>query len=818
MMTKRSNGSSEGRWEAPVAGLRHPATDLAAASRQLLDSGRRLDAPALREALLDLNELWLTTKASDLGVTAGSGFAIVATGGLGRREFVPYTDLDLMLLHDTMPAEAVTQVAELLWYPLWDANIRLDHSVRTVSEALQVAGSDISAGMAMLEVRHIAGDAELSSSLITGARRQWRAGIASRFDELIDHTRSRWHRSGQIAHRAEPDLKSGMGGLRDVQMLNALALAQLADVYPRLAPDSPAGSLAGAQLTLLNVRTELHRVAKRGRDQLLAQYADEVGAALHIGDRFDLARMLSDAARTVSYYVDAGMRTAANALPRRGLSALRRPVRRPLDEGVVEYAGEVVLARDARPQRDPGLTLRVAAASATSGIPIGAATLSRLADSAPELRTPWPRDVLDDLLVLLTAGPTAVTTIEALDRTGLWGRLFPEWGAVRDLPPRDPIHTWTVDRHLVETVSRASAFATRVTRPDLLILGALLHDIGKGRGGDHSEVGAELAVRIGDRLGLWPSDVRMLAAIVRQHLLLPSTATRRDLQDPQTITDVVAALDGDPVLLELLAALAEADSLATGPGVWGDWKSALIGDLVRRCRSVMVGGDQEPRPEPIAAEQLSLARDGGVHVQLVAGPWPHTFAVTMTAPDRRGLLSKAAGVLALNSLGVHSASVNSAEGCAINTFAVSPLFGDPPAAELLRQQFILALDGELDVIAALERRDADAAQYGRTRAGDPGLAVPASAPAPPVIIWHPGGRVVEVRSTDRTGLLAFLTAAFERAGVDIEWAKITTMGSSVIDVFAVSGPGVEAARQTLEADLYAVLPAPPPAKPVAEAG
>jgi [protein-PII] uridylyltransferase len=190
----------------------------------------------------------------------------------------------------------------------------------------------------------------------------------------------------------------------------------------------------------------------------------------------------------------------------------------------------------------------------------------------------------------------------------------------------------------------------------------------------------------------------------------------------------------------------------------------------------------------------------------------------MTAPDRRGLLSKAAGVLALNSLGVHSASVNSAEGCAINTFAVSPLFGDPPAAELLRQQFILARDGELDVIAALERRDAEAAQYGRTRAGDPGLAVPASAPAPPVIIWHPGGRVVEVRSTDRTGLLALLTAAFERAGVDIEWAKITTMGSSVIDVFAVSGPGVEAARQTLEADLYAVLPAPPPAKPVAEAG
>ena len=224
-------------------------------------------------------------------------------------------------------------------------------------------------------------------------------------------------------------------------------------------------------MTLLNVRTELHRVAGRGRELLLAQHADEIGAALQIGDRFELARMLSDAARTISFYVDAGIRTAGNALPRRGFAAFRRPARRPLDEGVIEFAGEVILARDARPERDPGLILRVAAASATTGLPMAASTLARLAENAPELRTPWPRQALKDLLVMLAAGPTAVATIEALDRTGLWGRLFPEWGAVRDLPPRDVVHIWTVDRHLVETVSRASAFTTRVSRPDLLVLG-----------------------------------------------------------------------------------------------------------------------------------------------------------------------------------------------------------------------------------------------------------------------------------------------------------------------------------------------------------
>ena len=832
-MTRQKPDPAAGaaRWEAPAAGSSRPAKDLAKAAEQLLKGGaRQLDSAALRDALLDLNEFWLTTKATEIGITATSGFAIVATGGLGRGEFLPYSDLDLTLVHDNMPRDVVTQVAELLWYPLWDANIPIDHSVRTVPEALQVAGEDISAGLAMIDARHIAGDADLSTLLVGGARRQWRTGIASRFDELVEHTHARWRRSGEIAHRAEPDLKNGRGGLRDVQLLNALAIAQLADGYPSRALSSPMGTLGDAHLSLLNVRTELHRVSHKGREMLLAQFADEIGAALHIGDRFDLARVLSDAARTISYYVDAGLRTAANALPRRGFAALRRPVRRPLDEGVIEFGGEVILARDARPERDPGLILRVAAASATTGLPMAASTLSRLAAAAPELRTPWPRQALKDLLVMLAAGPATVATVEALDRTGLWGRLFPEWGAVRDLPPRDVVHIWTVDRHLVETVSRASAFTTRVSRPDLLLLGALCHDIGKGRGGDHSVIGADLATQIGTRLGLWPSDLEVLSKMVRFHLMLTDTATRRDLQDPKTIAVVIDALGGDSTLLELLHVLAEADSLATGPGVWGDWKASLIGDLVRRCRLVMAG-EPLPHPDPVEPHHLSLASDGGVHVELVPADGAHVFQVTMIAPDRRGLLSKAAGVLALNSLRVHSASVNSHEGVAINTFVVSPHFGAPPPPELLRQQFVLALGGDLDVMGSLERRDRDAAATNTSRAGEIPAAVPIShVPAPPRVLWFRGSSpsefVVQIRSLDRPGLLARLTAVIERDGLDIGWAKVTTLGSSVIDAFGVVVPALltdddtfdpAAAQADLERDLYAVLPAPAPAKPVSEA-
>ncbi|MDJ0107007.1 [protein-PII] uridylyltransferase, partial [Rhodococcus erythropolis] len=442
------------------------AADLARARKALLTGGvknRRLDAPSLRHALVDLHEFWLTTKGTELGIKPDCGFAIVAVGGLGRRELLPYSDLDLILLHDDMDPAVVAQVADSLWYPLWDAHIKLDHSVRTLPQALQVAATDMTAALGMLEARHIAGDVELSNLLISGVRRQWRMDIRSRFDELITQTRTRWERSGEIAHRAEPDLKSGRGGLRDVQLLNALSIAQLTDGMPGLGPNSPGGGLALAHRRLLDVRTELHRVAGRARDQLRAQDADEIGAALRIGDRFDLARLLSESARTISYSVDVGIRTAGNSLPRRGLSRLRRaPVRRPLDEGVVEHAGEVVLARDARPKKDPGLVMRVAAAAATNGMPISASTLNRLADNAPELREPWPKNAVNDLLVVLGSGSRAVPVIEAMDRTGLWGRLLPEWGTIRDLPPRDAVHTWTVDRHLVETAAYASGFTTRV--------------------------------------------------------------------------------------------------------------------------------------------------------------------------------------------------------------------------------------------------------------------------------------------------------------------------------------------------------------------
>ncbi|HET9255033.1 MAG TPA: [protein-PII] uridylyltransferase, partial [Pseudonocardiaceae bacterium] len=264
------------------------ADDLVKARAALLSGNsrpRQLTAPALRSALTDLYELWLTSRCAAIGV--GPGSALVAVGALGRREVVPYSDLDLVLLHDGK--RDVAELADSLWYPLWDARVELDHSVRTVGQALQVAATDLKAALGLLDARLIAGDEALFTAMDTALRRAWRSGIRGRLEELAESAQQRWSRSGDIAHRVEPDLKNGHGGLRDIQLLDALAAGQLVD---RAGPD-----VEEARDLLLDVRTELHRLAGRGRDVLRAQEADGVAAALALGDRFDLARGLSRAAR-----------------------------------------------------------------------------------------------------------------------------------------------------------------------------------------------------------------------------------------------------------------------------------------------------------------------------------------------------------------------------------------------------------------------------------------------------------------------------------------------------------------------------------------
>src|SRR3954451_7153081 len=298
---------------------------------------------------------------------------------------------------------------------------------------------------------------------------------------------------------------------------------------------------------------------------------------------------------------------------------------------------------------------------------------------------------------MLGAGPAVVHVVEALDQAGLFSRLLPEWDKVRCKPQRNAVHRFTVDRHLVEAVAEAAALTRRVSRPDLLLLGALLHDIGKGWTGDHTDAGVRVVPDVARRLGFVDHDVEVLVSLVRHHLLLPDTATRRDLDDPVTVQAVVDAV-GDRETLDLLRALTEADALATGPAAWSDWKARLVDDLVARAR-VVLAGQPPPSPPALDERQLELARAARLDVDVTGD------RVTIIAPDRPGLLWRWAGVLALHRLEIRAATATSTDNTAVTVFDVSPRFGSAPDWERLRADVRRAYDDALPLESRLAERE-----------------------------------------------------------------------------------------------------------------
>jgi len=724
-----------------------------------------LTGAALRTALVEGYDTELAALLGD----PGPGIALVAVGGLGRREVALGSDLDLLLVHASRPD--VAAVADALWYPLWDSGVGVDHSVRTVEEALAVAAGDLKAALGLLDARHVAGDAALSGELLTRTRAAWRAGAPQRLPELREAVLERARTEGEVAFLLEPDLKSSRGGLRDVHALQALAAAQVAD--------PPGAEVRAALEVLLDVRGELHRrTAGAGRrvvDRLLLQEQDAIAAVLGHDDADALMAAVSGAGRTIAYAGDTTWRRVRPA-PRRRLLLGRRgptaPVRRPLADDVVEQDGEVVLARDATPATDPDLVLRVAAAAAWAGLPVAPHTLSRLAAECPDLPVPWPDRAREALVQLLAAGPPAVPVLEALDQAGLLVRLLPEWSDVRSKPQRNSYHRFTVDRHLVEAAAAAAALTRRVHRPDLLLLGALLHDIGKGRPGDHTVVGMQVVAEMAPRLGLPPQDVAVLVAMVEHHLLLPDVATRRDLSDPATARAVADAV-GSADVLELLHALTEADSAATGPAAWSAWKAGLIADLVRRAAALLAGAPP-PGPAPLAAHQEELVAAGGPLLEAVADE------VTVVAPDRPGLLSLATGVLALHRLDVRSASVFSRGATAVAVCRVAARFGALPDWAVVQGDLRRALAGELDLEATLAARESAYSTRSALPRAQPFVRLLDDA--------SETATVVEVHAADALGVLHRITGALAAAGLDVRTAHISTLGADVVDAFYVVGP------------------------------
>jgi [protein-PII] uridylyltransferase len=756
------------------------------ARRQALIERADLRGDAFCTAYARAADDWLTDLFDRATEGDSRGLALMAVGGYGRGELCPFSDLDVVLVHKGR--KNISGTADKIWYPVWDEGISLDHSVRRPGDVLAMASEDLRVALGLLDARVVCGDPKVAEPVLEGALDRWIKQKPPWLGVLADLVAERHRSSGDVGFLLEPDLKESHGGLRDVAALTAMLLAVpvLADYVDTVAIDH-------ARSVLTTIRVELHRRAGRDQNRLLLQEQDQVASALGEPDTDTLMRAVATAGRTVAWEGDDAWRRRgawSRALESgRGRRKSGRGRSGDQTAGVTMQTGdpdigvtedEVVLAPTTDVTGDASLSLRLAAVAAEKNLPIDRDALNLLGRKAPEAATPWTDQLRATLVRVLATGPPAIAALEALDQRHLLERYLPEWRAVRNKPQRNPYHRFTVDRHLLEATANAATMAHRVGRPDLLLVGTLLHDIGKGYPGDHTTVGITLVADVATRMGFAPDDVDTLVTMVRLHLLLPDSATRRDLDDPATAGRVADEV-GNRATLELLAALTEADSLATGPSAWGPWKAGLVADLVERtCR--LLAGEPVAPPAPWITDELRVimetVRSHGAPALSIEDP-----VVTVVAPDRSGLLAEVTGVLALHGLNVRSAAVAGEDGVAVEIFTVEPSRGRWPEAVRLSDDLAAVMKGTLSIETQLDER---ARTYRSARkVTSPQLVSTrvtvdnnASATA----------SVVEVRAEDVVGQLHRITQALVACRLDVISAKVSTFGAAVVDAFYVRGP------------------------------
>ena len=683
-----------------------------------------------------------------------SGVALVAVGGYGRRELAPYSDLDVVLVADD--GIGLGELAEKVWYPIWDAGARLDHSVRTFDEMVATADGDLRVALGLLDLRHLAGDPNLTLRLRTTMLTQWRRQARDRLPELHRLLRARHDLLGEVAHLSVPDLKEAEGGLRDATALKALVASWLVDV--------PHVELERCRHALLDVRDVLHAVAGRATDRVAPELWVDVATGLGLTDEGAAQVHVRELGRRIAHLSRLTWRRVEGVIaPSTSVGSDRRPTLIPVAPGIALSAGEIVLEARARPERDALLLLRAAAVAAEHDAALGPGTAARLVRECPPLPDPWPSGARQLLVRLLAAGPGLLGVWETLEETRALAGILPEWDRIRLLPHASPIHRFTVDRHVVETCIAASALIREVARPDVLMVAALLHDIGKGGLTEHSVAGEPLAREIATRMGFDDAAVDLIGTLVRWHLLLAETATTRDPDDPATVARV-ADVVRTPDAARLLAALTEADARATSPKAWSTWRSGLILGLTPRVLAAVDPEASAPPPLVADVDIPEQVRRGGVSLEL--RPVDDGVTVTFIASDRVGLLADIAAVFALQRTSVRAARAWSLGEYAVSVWDVAADQLDPA---VLRQRFDAITGGRVDPAARLRRRET-----GRL--------------APTVVVRPEASTqatVLEVRADDRPGTVHLACAALADLGLAVRSAHVDTLGPQAVDVFYV---------------------------------
>ena len=807
---------------------------------------------------------------------------LVALGGYGRGELGPSSDIDLMVIYDAEMTPYVQRLTQELLYTLWDLGLQVGHSVRSLGDCVAMARTDFPSRTSMQEARFLAGD----KKLFTRFRRVLRENVYRRdFEQFLATTLAerdqRYRKYGASPYIGEPNVKESAGGLRDMHTAMWLAaskfgartLRELADKN-LITPGEQA--LTDAALTFLwRVRNELHFTAGHKNDVLTRAVqpriaenlgyrddADSLGVERFMRDYYLNARVLHRVSRRL-------IARCHETLWRRG-SAERRQRQQALADGFVFLDGQLHLA-DRDPDvlgREPERLMKVFWHLHRLGCELSV-ELERAVEEEVDAvddrfrRAPRVRDLFLDIC---RSWGRVAQTLSEMHELGLLGRYLPEFGALTCLVQYDVYHRFSADQHSLLAVEHLEALApgqsaesegaalvfNEVEKPEILMLGMLLHDIGKGKGHGHVAKGIPLARELATRLDLPPADAESVVFLVAHHLTMSHVAQRRDIDDPRTVADFAATV-GDPQRLRMLYLLTYADMRAVGPGVLTPWQATVLYELYARTLAELTGGRVERPNRNQISDRLHGALGGDVelqavraHVAMVSDRYLATTSVqrmgehlrlllrldehpvatelfhhpdlnsadlVVVTADVPGLFSLIAGTLAAHGINIMSAQIHTrADGIAIDTFQVN----DPVAESVTAaRHWTRTVDGLRAVLTGEQSVETLLAQ--RKLAGR-GTRGPVEPLVPPKIAidnrLSDVATVVEVKCPDRLGLLYLITRTFSALDLDIVSARIATEIDQALDTFYVQArggeklerpDGIDALRDALEQALVQPL-------------
>jgi len=822
------------------------------AQRKVLEGAWALAASGddeLRRHCLVVDEYIINCFQQSVSRDYGEDVALVALGGYGRKELYPFSDIDLMILYRPEIQGKIDLIADAVLYPLWDTGLEVGHGVRTIAESLTQAEKDFFFLVALLDARLIHGSKQLYADLLAAYHRRFIEGQREDFvGKMKGHRQSRRERYGSHSFLLEPHIKEGRGGMRDIQAMMWTArmvfgLHGLDDITDAglLLEDEKQDFLAARNM-LVRLRSFLHFFSKRKNDQLYFEQQGEVAAAFGYKTAkgiLGVERFMRDvysALEKIGLITDLFFDHVDEVLGLAGRGGVMAD--RIIEAGIEVKMGRVHLtASKVQIEAKPQILLRVFLAMARSGLPLHHRTRKAVAGFAGMITEKVrlsPRLAKTFTAVLLEAKDISLV-LETMLETGVLTACIPEFAKISTLAQHDLYHIYTVDRHSLQTVAEVRSLiadkglvAQNIKSLRVLYFAALLHDIGKGSGRDHSQEGASLVAKIGERLQLSPEECEGLVFLVRYHLFMPENALRRDLNDGVFIkrcADTITSLDW----LSMLYLLSVADSKATGPSAWSEWKGALLEEMYLKVLPHLETGRHGVHDVTAHEEQgvewlrdqirMLLKGEEGLRVDIstlgadyilsfspeivvkhvltqrdnyqllrqraliVAEEEEEAWQLLVMTVDRPGLLAKICGVMALNSLTVVRAQIFTwLDGTVVDVLHVRPTDGlsfHEKDWEQLNRQLDLAIEHRMGLSHRLYRKLSSA--YSRRVQAVGGI-------ASKVVIDNKSSEnysVIEVYAPDLPGQLYHITQAMADFGLNIHKAYIATEVEQLIDVFYV---------------------------------